>query len=487
MRRSASAGGTHRARARAGAPSRSRARAPRRRVRRAQRAPRARAVALARSARSSTGHVSADSGRRRVQRGRPRIETCALRPRTGSARAGCRRRSPPRARGTAVRAGECTRCRRGSGRGATESGRCEPRTALVERAPRVVVEERRRAAAARQAAFLETEHEDDVEAARARAQQVDAPRRGRARRRAACAACADRAPRRSLRAITLPRPPALELGQQPVDGLVRAQVERATSRLPAGARGRTRCGASAPRASARASTGSSAARRSSSTGSGAPRCFSVSSTHALRHLDGAAAQAALDEVDGAPLEPAERRAQEREQVAARAAEPREAKEGGERLAERRLRHAQLAVHRIRDAERAERGVERRAQPVDHGQTMPMRSAGVPARIRRSSSSPTSSSAPRVPAPSKKRTAPSLGDRRSALVGEERALDVCERRMRDVAVASGELVDVARRRGAAESSAVRRSEANAGRPGSYGSDTLTSVRPARPSSSAHSRR
>ena len=43
-----------------------------------------------------------------------------------------------------------------------------------------------------------------------------------------------------------------------------------------------------------------------------------------------------------------------------------------------------------------------------------------------------------------------------------------------------------RRAAARSSAVRRSDANAGRPGSYGSETLTSVRAASASSSAHSR-
>ena len=47
---------------------------------------------------------------------RPDRTPSALRPRTGSARAGCRRRLPPRARDKAARAGACRRCRRGSGR-----------------------------------------------------------------------------------------------------------------------------------------------------------------------------------------------------------------------------------------------------------------------------------------------------------------------------------------------------------------------------------
>ena len=47
----------------------------------------------------------------------------------------------------------------------------EPRAPLVERAPRVVVEERRAAAAPRQAPLLQPEHEDGVEAARARAKR----------------------------------------------------------------------------------------------------------------------------------------------------------------------------------------------------------------------------------------------------------------------------------------------------------------------------
>src|SRR5204863_1364226 len=43
-----------------------------------------------------------------------------------------------------------------------------------------------------------------------------------------------------------------------------------------------------------------------------------------------------------------------------------------------------------------------------GQTMPISSGAVPPRMSDSSSSPTSSSTPRVPAASKKRSAPSIG-------------------------------------------------------------------------------
>ena len=55
---------------------------------------------------------------------------------------------------------------------------------------------------------------------------------------------------------------------------------------------------------------------------------------ALRLLHGAAAQPPLDEVDGAALDARERRPEEREQLAARAAEPRKAEQRREHLAER---------------------------------------------------------------------------------------------------------------------------------------------------------
>ena len=173
MRRSRWGGGRRAAPARAAAPSRSRARrAPRRRASPAASSASARSRSRSVGA-ASSGHVSAESGRRRVQRRTSSgSKTPGPPPRTGSARAGCRRRSPPRARGRAAE-----RARAGGVEevavAADRVGPLQAGAALVERAAGVVVEERRGVAAPRQAALLEAEDEDDVEAARARAEQVD--------------------------------------------------------------------------------------------------------------------------------------------------------------------------------------------------------------------------------------------------------------------------------------------------------------------------
>ena len=185
MRERASAGRTRQRAVEAPLPAvreRERARVARRRRPRARRAP---AAARARSAprRSATSAPTAAAASSRGAR-RRRRRAARPRPRTGSARAACPRRSPPRARGRAAAWRACTRCRRGS-------GRARPGPGFTSRAPasvaaRVVVEERRAGAAAGQASLLEPEHEDDLEAARARAQQVEharrAPARGRRRR-----------------------------------------------------------------------------------------------------------------------------------------------------------------------------------------------------------------------------------------------------------------------------------------------------------------
>src|SRR4029078_1468089 len=81
-------------------------------------------------------------------------------------------------------------------------------------------------------------------------------------------------------------------------------------------------------------------------------------------LHRAAAKSPFDEVDARALDAGERRAQEREEIAAPAAEPREAEERDQRLAERRLREAHLPVDGVRDAERAERCLEWSAQALD---------------------------------------------------------------------------------------------------------------------------
>ena len=99
----------------------------------------------------------------------------------------------------------------------------EPRR--TERAARVVVEERRGLRPPRERSLLEPEHEDDLEAARARAQEVEhrdasalasvRPAHGRAFERADDLLGGERA---------ADLDPALELGDQPRHGFVRAQV-----------------------------------------------------------------------------------------------------------------------------------------------------------------------------------------------------------------------------------------------------------------------
>ena len=141
--------------------------------------------------------------------------------------------------------------------------------------------------------------------------------------------------------------------------------------------------------------------------------------------------------------------------------------------------------RVRDAERAERGLERRAQAVDaradDADALRRRAA---AEQREQLLADELERAARARALEEANRAVDRHAARGDSSAEERALEMRERRVRDLAVARRQLLDARPRRGAARSSAVRRSDANAGRPGSYGSDTLTSVRPASASSSAH---
>ena len=158
------------------------------------------------------------------------------------------------------------------------------------------------------------------------------------------------------------------------------------------------------------------------------------------------------------------------------------------MAERGRAEPERRLDRVRDAERAEGRLERaRASARATGRRARPAPGGVPARSSASTSSPTSSSAPRVPAPSRKRTAPSSGGAGArCVVVEERALEVRERGRATYGRARRAAPRCGRPRARARSSAVRRSDANAGRPGSYGSETVTSARPASASSSAHSR-
>src|SRR6185437_4797490 len=79
-----------------------------------------------------------------------------------------------------------------------------------------------------------------------------------------------------------------------------------------------------------------------------------------------APKTALDEVDGPPLDPRERRAEEAEEVGASPSRPRETQQRRERVDEWRLREAQLPVDGVRDAERAEHRLERTADPLVPG-------------------------------------------------------------------------------------------------------------------------
>ena len=108
----------------------------------------------------------------------------------------------------------------------------------------------------------------------------------------------------------------------------------------------------------------------------------------------------------------------------------------------RRRAEPVRATRPRTARRARRARSRAApaSSSSDGATSAICSGGVPARISSSSSSPTSSSVPRAPAPSKKRTAPSSVDRRRRRFLEQRALEVRERRVRVLGRPRRELLD-----------------------------------------------
>ena len=197
----------------------------------------------------------------------------------------------------------------------------------------------------------------------------------------------------------------------------------------------------------------------------------------LRRLHGAPAQPALDEVDVAALEARERRAEEREELAARPAEPREAQERRQRLAERRLRDAHLAVDRVRDAERAERGLERRAHAVDaraDDADLLRRRSG--AEQREQLFADELERAARAGALEEADGAVDRDRARATRPLKSERVEMRERGRRDVAVRRRELLDVAGRHALQDPPRCGEATRTTGRPGSYGSDTLTSVRP-----------
>ena len=118
------------------------------------------------------------------------------------------------------------------------------------------------------------------------------------------------------------------------------------------------------------------------------------------------------------------------------------------------------------------------------QTTPTRSGAVPPRRSDAISLARSSTVPRVPAPSRKRTAPSR-DGPVAALSENSSRSTCTSAGGRAPGAWRESSSIAPPARPARSSTVRSSAANAALPGSYGTETVTSVRAASASSSAHS--
>ena len=282
----------------------------------------------------------------------------------------------------------------------------------------------------------------------------------------------DLEPRERLEQLLLRRapPPALlergELVEQLGDRGEASAGRAAPGRPPAARRARRRSAPSSRHDARTPSSGDGASRSSRSATSGASRRRSVSSS--TRSGASTARPRSRPSTKSTPVRPIPgvRRAQEarrarggrrrpRRTEAARAARARAAVSG---KPNRRL-------DRVGDPETAEHGLERRAPALDggddHGDLLgpASRRGAAP-----SSSSPTSSSVPRTPAPARNRTAPS--DR--LLLGarlEQRPLEVGERRARRTPPSAAEAPRLDRRRARRDRRPCARSEANAARPGS----------------------
>ena len=241
-----------------------------------------------------------------------------------------------------------------------------PLEPAAELAPGVVVEERRRPFPSRQAAFLEPEQVDRVEGARACPRVVEdgdasALARGGRRTHGRPLESGDHVLRRD-------RPPVergerVELGER---RLGRAVGARVAARVVA--RGRRLEPPRVPQ-----HRPEEPARRRDRLVLGAElhegRDRRAAQLLALlldpRRLgDRAPAQPPFDEVHRALLEPGERRAEEREELAAAAAEPAEAEEREQGAAEGRLAEPGALLDGVWDADRPEHGLERSAPPLD---------------------------------------------------------------------------------------------------------------------------
>ena len=141
-----------------------------------------------------------------------------------------------------------------------------------------------------------------------------------------------------------------------------------------------------------------------------------------------------------PREAGVARADEREQVAAAASEPGEAQKRQECPAERRLRQAERPVQRVRDAERAERRLERRTHPVERG-TDDEDLLGSRAGPDQAEHLVGDELEGRTRAGGLEEPDRAVDGRRGRNdVGEQRALEVRQRRMRVLGVARRQLLD-----------------------------------------------
>ena len=247
--------------------------------------------------------------------------------------------------------------------GARHGVRLRQPGAAVELAAAVVVEERGALRALREDALLEAEHEHDLRAPGTRALEVDDRDVAGAGGAGAYRRALDRAEELLGREIAAELAPALELVEQPEQRLVGTQVE------PGGlGRGRSvqPMGGAEHRRGQLAHAGDRGVRRAQALERGDRPAAQLHDLRLqpLRRADAAPAQAPLDEVGVGAAEPRVRGAHEAEQLPAAAAEPRVAEQREERVPVRGLGDLQRGVERVRDAERAECRLERRADAVE---------------------------------------------------------------------------------------------------------------------------
>ena len=317
----------------------------------------------------------------------------------------------------------------------------EPRASLVERAPRVVVEERRAAATARQAPLLQPEDEDGVEAARAGAQEVDhrdAP--GVVAGAASQRGTLDRREHVLAAQLSAELAPALELGEQPPQRLVCAEVEPAR-----GVRGRMLeavCVAEHPLREL------------------PHRLDRIGRIPQLRergHRRAAQALRTPRRRARAPGWPGPEAGPRRSRPPA-ARPPRTASGESEKRSPRvppahakRSSAASACTSGVcvrRSSPSTAYGMPNEPSTVSSaprirsypGTTSPIRSGGMPPRASASTSSPTSSSVPRLPAPSKKRITPSSGGASPGSSAKSAPLEMRQRRRRHRLVARRQLLD-----------------------------------------------